>query len=210
MTVGPALVKARNEALNRSGRNVPKGKKYNQFMSELLETYNVLPGRKHEITRHCLFLIMANLADVEKWRSEQRNPIDLNHPTTVWFGYKKYRSKQQAKDNPLPENDDTATLKVLDKKYFSADELVMDEGALANAHNRIAELEASPSTARAESIDRSIAASQRLPDPPVFSLDNEVLIETAVMTFIVTYGKENSRQFALKLIAMLNGAPEPR
>jgi hypothetical protein len=30
MTVGPALVKARNEALNRSGRNVPKGKKYNQ------------------------------------------------------------------------------------------------------------------------------------------------------------------------------------
>jgi hypothetical protein len=137
-----------------------------------------------------------------------RRKAGFNHPTTVWFGYKKYRGKQQAKDNPLPENDDTANLKVLDKKYFSADELVLDEGALANAHNRIAELEASLTTARAESIDRSIAESQRLPEPPVFSLDNESLIETAVMTFIVTYGKNNSRQFALKLLAMLDGAPD--
>jgi hypothetical protein len=86
MVVGPALVRARTEAMMIAGTNEPKGKGYSQAMSALLAEYRL--DDIEQVARKDTFDIMQHLTAVERWRSKQRSPEALNHPTTVWRRFK--------------------------------------------------------------------------------------------------------------------------
>src|SRR5262245_38376047 len=78
MEIGPALMKARAEAMSVAGTNQPMGRGYNAAMSDLLKEYEV--DDMSETARAHILKIMGNLAAVEEWRAKQKDPDDLNHP----------------------------------------------------------------------------------------------------------------------------------
>jgi hypothetical protein len=42
---------------------------------------------------------MDNVAEVEKWRSLQDHPEELNHPSTVWNGFQRSSHQQDERDS---------------------------------------------------------------------------------------------------------------
>jgi hypothetical protein len=165
--VGPALAKARAEAMRLAETNQPKGKGYSQSMSALLLEYRL--DDIEQGARADLLKLMEHLSTVEQWRNKQGQRESLNHLTTVWRQFKNsedWKALQMSlglrqPDPPDPEG--IAALKKLDKKHLSAKELADKDAALANAHGRIQELESQLESARAQSLDRSIDAAMRLP-----------------------------------------------
>ena len=85
MTWGPALEKARAEAMAVAETNQPKGKGYNTAMSGLLEEYDL--ADMEAVERKSMLDIMANLSAVEEWRAKQPNYSRLDHPTGIWRAY---------------------------------------------------------------------------------------------------------------------------
>jgi hypothetical protein len=197
--VGPALAKARAEALDISGAAKPKGKGYNGAMSRILIEYKLADMK--QVTRADLLSIMEYLEIVEAWRDQQKQRESLNHPTVVWRKFKSSKEWKEAqialglKPAEPPDNDDAAELKKLDKTHFTADEIA-DSDALDAKEHEIDELKAQLEAHRVESLNRAIDAGSRLPDPPAFDLSDDVNIETAVSSFIVLHGEEPSRKFA--------------
>ena len=107
MTIGPALMRARSEAMAIAGTNQPKGKGYSTAMSGLLTEYHL--DDMDGVARNDMLSIMDHLAAVDNWRNKQKNPTRLNHPTTVWRGFKQsddYKAVQmeQGEYRPKPEN----------------------------------------------------------------------------------------------------------
>jgi hypothetical protein len=101
MEIGPALMKARAEAMHLAGTNQPMGRGYNTAMSDLLKEYEV--DDMSETARAHILKIMANLAAVEEWRANQKDPGDLNHPSRVWQKYQ--RSAAQADERKQQERE---------------------------------------------------------------------------------------------------------
>lgn len=99
MEIGPALMKARTEAMAVAHTNQPKGRGYNEAMSGLLKEYEV--ADMGETARAHVLKIMEHLAEVEEWRAKQKDPDDLNHPSRVWLKYQK--SSAQADERTQQE-----------------------------------------------------------------------------------------------------------
>jgi hypothetical protein len=172
--IGPALVKARAEAMAIAFTNKPSGKGYNVAMSGLLQEYKL--DDMEAVARNDMIAIMEHLNSVEAWHAKQRNRERLNHPTTVWRHFKnsdEYKADMMARGNTPPE--DHSSLKTLDQKHFAAKDFA--EGDLATAHERIAELESELDAARVTSIDRSVDAASRLPDPPDISVFGDEAVQ---------------------------------
>jgi hypothetical protein len=203
--IGPALVKARAEAMAIACTNKPAGKGYNTAMSGLLQEYKL--HDMEAVARNDVLSIMEHLPSVEAWHAKQRNREKLNHPTTVWRHFKnsdEYKADLMARGEYSPVGDEShSSLKALDEEQFTVEGLAGGDGALANAHDRICELESQLNQARVEAIDRSVAAASRLPEAPVFDLSSESGIADAVSAFIVTYGVDLSRAFAAALLGAI-------
>src|SRR5262249_12425188 len=88
---GPALMKARAEAMSIAETNRPIGRGYNTAMAGLLEEYDV--NDMSETARAHILKVMENLAAVEEWRVNQPDPDDPNQHPRVW--QKVYRSSTQ-------------------------------------------------------------------------------------------------------------------
>jgi hypothetical protein len=101
MGIGPALMKARAEAMSVAETNRPIGRGYNTAMSELLQEYDV--ADMSETARAHILKIMENLAAVEEWRAKQGDPDDLNHPSRVWLKFQ--RSSTQADERTQQERE---------------------------------------------------------------------------------------------------------
>jgi hypothetical protein len=101
LEIGPALMKARAEAMSVAETNRPIGRGYNTAMAGLLEEYGV--GDMHETARAHILKIMENLAAVEEWRAKQDDRDDLNHPSRVWLKYQ--RSSTQADERTQKERE---------------------------------------------------------------------------------------------------------
>ena len=101
MEIGPALMKARAEAMSVAETNRPIGRGYNTAMSGLLEEYDL--NDMSETSRAHILKIMENLAAVEEWRAKQNDPDDLNHPSRVWQKYQ--RSSTQADERTQKERE---------------------------------------------------------------------------------------------------------
>jgi hypothetical protein len=87
MIIGPGLIEARAEALGMTGSNRPRGRAYNTAMSALVKQYGLDDINKTR--RVHLFKIMRELHHIEAWRAGQKNPDDLNNPSTVWDAYQR-------------------------------------------------------------------------------------------------------------------------
>ena len=130
MIIGPALTKARAEAMARAETNQPLGKGYNMQMGELLKEY-ALDDMKETVRAHIL-KIMGELDLVEEWRAKQKDPDDLNHPTRVWTSYQRSAKKKDERDaNKQPTKAEQLAIELTD--------------ALEREHKLIAELEAARS-----------------------------------------------------------------
>jgi hypothetical protein len=127
LEIGPALMKARAEAMAIAETNRPIGKGYNTVMSGLLEAYEV--NDMSETARAHILKVMENLAAVEEWRAKQPDPDDLNHPSRVWAKF--HRSSTQA---------DEGTQKVREQRR--AERKALADQELEAAQERIRELEA--------------------------------------------------------------------
>ena len=106
MTIGPALMRARSEAMAVAYTNKPTGKGYNTAMSGLLTEYHL--DDMDGTARKDMVAIMQNLAAVENWRNKQKNPTHLNHPTTVWRSFAKsddYKAVQMENGDYKPKPD---------------------------------------------------------------------------------------------------------
>jgi hypothetical protein len=101
MEIGPALMKARAEAMAIAQTNRPIGRGYNQAMAALLDEYDI--ADMGETARAHILKIMENLAAVEEWRAKQDDPDDLNHPSRVWLKYQ--RSSTQADERTQKERE---------------------------------------------------------------------------------------------------------
>jgi hypothetical protein len=101
MEIGPALMKARAEAMSVAETNRPIGRGYNTAMSGLLEHYEI--ADMGETARAHILKVMENLAAVEEWRAKQDDPDDLNHPSRVWQKYQ--RSSTQADERTQKERE---------------------------------------------------------------------------------------------------------
>jgi hypothetical protein len=101
MEIGPALMKARAEAMSVAETNRPIGRGYNTAMSGLLEHYEI--ADMGETARAHILKVMENLAAVEEWRAKQHDPDDLNHPSRVWQKYQ--RSSTQADERTQKERE---------------------------------------------------------------------------------------------------------
>lgn len=132
--IGPGLLKARVEAMHRAGTNRPMGRGYNEAMSNLLVAYHL--DDMEGVARNDMLSIMEHLSEVEEWRADQDYPDRLNHPTTVWRGFKKsarWRDIQIAAGTiPAYDEEDAKEGRRSDKKSKAFDEL--------EAKSRIAEL----------------------------------------------------------------------
>jgi hypothetical protein len=179
--VGPALVRARVEAMRNANTNQPKGKGYNQSMSALLIEYEL--DDMDQVTRADLLKIMEQLSAVERWHGKQAQRESLNHPTTVWRRFERSEDWEAIQislglKQPTAGDTDKAVLKSLDAKHFTAKELATDD-ALAAKEHEIEELKSSLAAARIDSITRSVDAARRLPDPPAFDLSTDDGIKDA-------------------------------
>jgi Holliday junction resolvase-like predicted endonuclease len=94
LVIGPALMKARAEAVAIAGTNQPRGRGYNTAMAGLLREYG-LDGMGETVRAHIL-RIMEEYADVEEWRARQENPAGLNHPSRVRAKYQRWTTEQEA------------------------------------------------------------------------------------------------------------------
>jgi hypothetical protein len=173
--IGPALAKARAEAMYTAGANQPKGRGYNGAMSALLIVYG-LDGIE-QVTRADLLMITEHLDLVESWRSRQKQPESLNHPSTVWRQFEKSNDWKDAQvalglkadEGPKPK---APKIKANDKKHFSADELANENPLAAkeieveDLKTKLAEANARLEAARTANIDRSVEAYERLPASP--------------------------------------------
>jgi len=127
LIIGPALMKARAEAMSIAETNRPLGRGYNTAMSELLEEYDV--ADMGETVRAHTLKIMEHLAEVEEWRAKQKDPNDLNHPSRVWTKYQ--RSAAQSDERAIERREQRKA----ERRATTTDEL-------AQALERIRELEA--------------------------------------------------------------------
>jgi hypothetical protein len=87
--IGPALVLARNEAMDLAQKNEPKGSAYNGAMTGLLKEYEL--NDMDAVTRSDLFSVMKYLTAVEDWRRSpevKKHATRMNNPTTVWRAFK--------------------------------------------------------------------------------------------------------------------------
>jgi hypothetical protein len=96
MVIGPALMKARAEAMYIAQTNQPIGRGYNTAMGELLREYRL--DDMGETARAHILKIMEHYAAVEEWRAKQRDPADLNHPSRVWTKFQRSSTAQDEKD----------------------------------------------------------------------------------------------------------------
>jgi hypothetical protein len=101
MEIGPALMKARAEAMSVAETNRPIGRGYNAAMSGLLEEYGV--ADMSETARAHILKIMENLAAVEEWRAKQPDPDDLNHPSRVWQKFQRSSTQADERTQQLRE-----------------------------------------------------------------------------------------------------------
>jgi hypothetical protein len=109
MVIGPALVRARHEAMAISGANAPKGRGYNESFSALLQAYRL--DDIEQVARKDIFAVMTYLTAVNRWRDKQRMPERLNHPTTIWRAFKgsdDYKAEQIARGEYVPPPDKLA------------------------------------------------------------------------------------------------------
>jgi hypothetical protein len=109
MVIGPALVRARHEAMAISGANAPRGRGYNEAFSALLQAYRL--DDIEQVSRKDLFAIMEYLTAVNRWRDKQRAPTRFNHPTTIWRAFKgsdEYKAEQMARGEYKPPPDKLA------------------------------------------------------------------------------------------------------
>jgi len=127
LEIGPALMKARAEAMSIAETNRPIGRGYNTAMAGLLEEYDV--NDMSETARAHILKVMENLAAVEEWRVNQPDPDDLNHPSRVWQKF--HRSSTQA---------DAATQQ--ERAQRRAERKALADHELEAAQERIRELEA--------------------------------------------------------------------
>jgi hypothetical protein len=145
LVIGPALLKARTEAMWIAGTNQPMGKGYAQAMSGLLDEYRL--SDMNETVRAHLLKIMERLSDVEEWRAKQDNARELNYPSQVWTKYQK-ASKQaderhQEKADQEPREKKETTKEAL-AKALEENEALKREIERLNAH--ITDLEAALET----------------------------------------------------------------
>jgi hypothetical protein len=103
LKIGAFLQMARAEAMELAGTNEPSGKGYTTNMSELLKAYG-LHGSRYKNVRADLLKVMDNLQEVEKWRSLQDNPEELNHPSTVWGAFQRSSHQQDERDQHRKPN----------------------------------------------------------------------------------------------------------
>ena len=126
MAIGPGLIKARTQAMFMAEVNEPEGKGYNMAMSDLLKRYEL--DDMDAGTRSHMLQIMEHLADVETWRAKQKDPLALNHPTSVWRGFQRSSKGQDNKDRK----------KSAARAQQTKEELAL---ALVELHNREVEVE---------------------------------------------------------------------
>jgi hypothetical protein len=90
----PGLFSARNIALNISGANAPRGRRYSTAMSACLKKYGLhhtQPDGIHPTTRHFCFRILEEGIDkMDAWLKKEASERDVsryNHPATIWPHY---------------------------------------------------------------------------------------------------------------------------
>jgi hypothetical protein len=113
MVIGPALMKARAEAMYIAQTNQPIGRGYNTAMGELLKEYRL--DDMGETARAHILKIMEHYADVEEWRAKQKDPADLNHPSRVWTKFQKSSTAQDEKDKRKRNQTSTELAKALEE-----------------------------------------------------------------------------------------------
>ena len=136
MTIGPALMRARSEAMAIAYTNKPKGKGYSTAMSGLLTEYRL--DDMDGTARNDMISIMEEIAAVENWRNKQKNPTGLNHPTTVWRAFKgsddhKAVLMEQGKYKPKPEKAPREKPTLLEELKTLRDLVIDLKGQLAEA-----------------------------------------------------------------------------
>jgi hypothetical protein len=208
--IGPALAKARAEAMVLAKTNQPKGKGYNGNMSALLIEYKL--NDIEQVTRADLLNIMERLDLVESWRDRQRQPESLNHPSVVWRQFKSSKDWKEAQVALGLEEDTPRAPKVKTKtdSGLSTDELA-NENPLAAKEIEVNDLRAKLDkanaklkAARTEGIDRSVEAYERLPVSPELDLSTAEGRKKAIDSIVVAlapYDNELSLEFIRELHA---------
>jgi hypothetical protein len=137
MVIGPALMKARAEAMSIAQTNQPMGRGYNTAMGNLLTEYKL--DDMGETSRAHILKIMEHYADVEEWRAKQKNAADLNHPSRVWTKFQRSSTAQDEKDRAKRNKNVTNTATELAKALEEIERLRAENDGL---RAQIEELEA--------------------------------------------------------------------